>query len=260
MGNTYESLFSPLQIGDVLLKSRLSASNALPHFLQGPEPYPTDAIIDHLARIARNGATIVTFADWTDPALRKFSSGDICRFPVYDLADPSTANYMNQLTDAIHFYGSKASIALSQRAPAGYGVYDKPEPEMPEMFKERLEDSGGLPQGNLPGGAATVTKSGRGQKLLMKVMAHAPQGKAMPPLPFALGPQKALYVDSIDADGRTHRLECDSVGVCGGMTPLRSEALAYARATPRIYILGDSAGIGSIQTSMRSAYGIASTL
>ena len=132
----YEHLFSPLKINNMLFKNRMAASNSLPHFTQGPEKYPNDAIIEHLAMIAKNGAAFVTFADWSDASVRSFGHGDICHFPVYDLFDPALESCMNQLTDAIHFYGSKVSIALNVKAPMGYGVYDREELAMPEGFEE----------------------------------------------------------------------------------------------------------------------------
>jgi 2,4-dienoyl-CoA reductase-like NADH-dependent reductase (Old Yellow Enzyme family) len=49
-------LLAPLRIGNVVLKNRLVAANSLPHFLQGPEPFPAEPVIDHLAGLARNGA------------------------------------------------------------------------------------------------------------------------------------------------------------------------------------------------------------
>jgi 2,4-dienoyl-CoA reductase-like NADH-dependent reductase (Old Yellow Enzyme family)/thioredoxin reductase len=41
---------------------------------------------------------------------------------MWDAADPSVQNYICQLTDAIHFYGSKASISIRISAPAGYTI------------------------------------------------------------------------------------------------------------------------------------------
>ena len=43
MSRKYKHIMSPLKVGNVILKSRLLSANALPHFLQGPELYPSDA-------------------------------------------------------------------------------------------------------------------------------------------------------------------------------------------------------------------------
>ena len=164
MSNRYSHLLSPLKIGNVLLKNRMLASNALPHFLQGPETFPAEQIIIHLANLAKNGAAIVTFAEWADSTQRTAPIEDAKRFPMFDITDPSVQNYLSQLVDAIHFYGSKASLAIRPVAPEGYGVCDKPaspppadgeEPEdLPsifgagptkelteEMMKEMIEDT-----------------------------------------------------------------------------------------------------------------------
>lgn len=192
----YENLLSPIKVNGVVLKNRMIASNALPHFTQGPEKYPNDAIINYLAGLARNGAAVVTVADWSMD-LRGFGHGDICHFPVYDINDPATENCMNQLTDAIHFYGSKVSLALSVHAPQGYGVNTTDHFEMPAGMKEMF-DSEDTPE--MPPMMSKMMKSGAGSKLLPLLMKHPPKGKKdskggrMLPLPpgMSFGPEKAV--------------------------------------------------------------------
>jgi len=104
------------------------AANSLPHFLQGPEPFPAESVIDHVAGLARNGAAIVAFADWSNPLQREAWAPDISRFPMYDLADPSVHNYLSQLADAVYFYGSMLSLAVRIFGPSGYEVCDAPPP------------------------------------------------------------------------------------------------------------------------------------
>jgi len=104
----YSHLLSSLRIGNVVLKNRMMATRALPYYLQGPEKYPADPVMSHLSNLARNGAAIVTLS--TDS---------------YDLTESSTQNYLAQVVDAIHFYGAKAGIALTQfHEPEGYGISD----------------------------------------------------------------------------------------------------------------------------------------
>ena len=189
MSTRYAAIQSPIRIGNVILKSRLVAANALPHFMQGPERYPSEGIIRYLAGLARNGAAIVDFADWSDASVRDMPPGDICHFPVYDLEDPATENYMTQLADAVHFYGSKISVALSQKAPRGYGVYDDPNPGIPEMMKEMMEEDEG--QGHR---GETADPSMAGKDLPPSFMA----GKMPPAFPFPVGPQKAMTQEQMD--------------------------------------------------------------
>ena len=47
MKSAYPNLLSPIRIGKFVLKNRMQSSNSLPHFSQGPEEYPADAIIAH---------------------------------------------------------------------------------------------------------------------------------------------------------------------------------------------------------------------
>lgn len=125
----YPHLLSPIRVGNIVLKNRLVSSNALPHFLQGPELYPAEPIINHMVGVAKNGAAIVTFADWTDMSQRSAISDDGQRFPMFDLdRDPSVENYICQLADQIHYYNSKISLALMpfEGPDPYYGVSDEP--------------------------------------------------------------------------------------------------------------------------------------
>ncbi len=108
----YSHILSPVKVGNMVLKSRLVSANSLPHFLQGPETYPTEQTMHHLSSIARNGAAIVTFADWTNMNQRESFNEDGRRFPMYDLSDPSVENYICQLAENVHYYDSRLSLAL----------------------------------------------------------------------------------------------------------------------------------------------------
>lgn len=108
----YKHILSPVKIGGVVLKNRLVSSNSLPHFLQGSEPFPNDQVINHVVSQAKNGAAIVTFADWTNPNQRESFNEDGRRFPMYDLSDPSNENYICQLAEQVHYYNSRISLAL----------------------------------------------------------------------------------------------------------------------------------------------------
>jgi 2,4-dienoyl-CoA reductase-like NADH-dependent reductase (Old Yellow Enzyme family)/thioredoxin reductase len=138
----YSHLLSPLRVGNVFLKNRMVAANALPHFLQGPESFPAEPVIDHIAGLARNGAAMVTFADWFDQRQRTFFNPDGKRFPMYDPKDPSVENYLSQMADAVHFYGSKIALAIMHFGPAGYEIVDTP--AMDTDFSIDMTDIGGM--------------------------------------------------------------------------------------------------------------------
>lgn len=139
----YSHLLSPLRIGNVVLKNRMIASNALPHFLQGPESFPAEPVIDHLAYLARNGAAVVTVADWSNPKQRVALIEDWRRFPMWDPSDPSVQNYLSQVADAVHFYGSKLSLAIMHFGPRGYEVCDTPALE-PDFGLDTADPAGSV--------------------------------------------------------------------------------------------------------------------
>jgi 2,4-dienoyl-CoA reductase-like NADH-dependent reductase (Old Yellow Enzyme family)/thioredoxin reductase len=120
--NKYPHLLSPIKIGNVILKNRMIHSRSLPHFLQGPETFPGEAIISHYAGVARNGAAIVTVKGGHALTDRKILMGDMAHMAMWDADDPGVQNYLAQLADAIHFYGSKASVGLNIAMPSGYSI------------------------------------------------------------------------------------------------------------------------------------------
>ena len=124
--SNYPHVLQPLKVGSTYLKSRMVATNALPHYLMGPERFPAEGVISYMASIARNGAAIIAFGDWADPNQRHAIDPSSRRMPSFDLTDPSVHNYMSQMADAVHFYGSKISACLMEFGRKGWGVKDKP--------------------------------------------------------------------------------------------------------------------------------------
>ncbi len=129
MSRQFQHLLSPIQIGSHILKSRMIAPQALPHYLQGSEPYPSEAIIHHVSNIARNGAAIVAFGAWDDTDQRK-AGGTASHFPMFDYSDPSNETYVCKLVDCIHFYDSLASIYLMPLEMSNF----QPKPSMDKPF------------------------------------------------------------------------------------------------------------------------------
>ena len=129
MSRQCQYLLSPIQIGSHILKSRMIAPQALPHYLQGSEPYPSEAIIHHVSNIAKNGAAIVAFGAWDDTDQRK-AGGTASHFPMFDYSDPSNETYVCKLVDCIHFYDSLASIYLMPLEMPNF----QPKPSMDKPF------------------------------------------------------------------------------------------------------------------------------
>lgn len=108
----YDALLSPLRVGDILLKNRMMSSASTPHFLQGRESYPTEKIIRHFANRAKSGAAAVTINHLHSDSFKmpgRTIDDPPAHFNMYELDDPTCQNYMCQLIDAVHCYGSKVT-------------------------------------------------------------------------------------------------------------------------------------------------------
>lgn len=114
MGKHYPNLLSPLKVGSFILKNRMVSSNSMPHFLQGPEPYPSDATITHFANRAKSGASVVTCAGINNEVGGPRLPADLAvsHYPNFNLYNPGSQNYLIQLADAINYYGAIASVGL----------------------------------------------------------------------------------------------------------------------------------------------------
>lgn len=113
--NQYNKMLEPLKIRGYVLKNRIYSSNSMPHFMQGPENYPSESIITHLSNRAKKGAAIVTVGQINSQFGMeniKDDSFDVAHFPEYNLYNPKAQNYLIQLADMIHFYQSLAFGAI----------------------------------------------------------------------------------------------------------------------------------------------------
>ena len=122
MNNRYSHLLSPIRIGNVVLKNRMISTNSMPHYLMGPEEYPPDSVVAHYVDLAKNGAALLTFPEYLSSQDMPFRS-DV---PYLNINPYDNQNYFSQLTDAVHFCGSKISVSLIPMLPQGYCVEDRP--------------------------------------------------------------------------------------------------------------------------------------
>ncbi len=120
MSYRYDALLSPVRIGNTVIKNRTMYPNASPHFLQGPETYPADSFTTFMGGLARNGAAIITLAEWSNPNQRSAPVEDAKRMQNFDYSDPGTYNYFTQMADDVHFYGSKLLVNTDIKYPDGY--------------------------------------------------------------------------------------------------------------------------------------------
>jgi NADPH-dependent 2,4-dienoyl-CoA reductase/sulfur reductase-like enzyme len=62
------------------------------------------------------------------------------------------------------------------------------------------------------------------------------------------------YVVYRDANGESHRIECDDVVALGGMRAHQAEAIAFSGTAPQVFRVGDCREVGCIRDCNRSAY------
>jgi 2,4-dienoyl-CoA reductase-like NADH-dependent reductase (Old Yellow Enzyme family)/thioredoxin reductase len=86
-------------------------SMSTPHFLQGPENFPSELMRDYYVNMARNGAALISLRIMQNRD-RKTLTGDSAHMLIYDLQDFGVQNYFEQMIEGIHVYGSKASAGL----------------------------------------------------------------------------------------------------------------------------------------------------
>jgi 2,4-dienoyl-CoA reductase-like NADH-dependent reductase (Old Yellow Enzyme family)/thioredoxin reductase len=149
----YRHLLSPLKIGNMILKNRMMQSDSFPRFLQGSETFPAEQIISWYANIAKNGCAVCMCFKGEDvvkpgeeermpggteggqmpggmegmpmPEGRqgdRLPSGDVEYMPRWDRDEPRVQNYFAQMTDSIHFHGSKAAVGLMPGFDRAYSI------------------------------------------------------------------------------------------------------------------------------------------
>jgi 2,4-dienoyl-CoA reductase-like NADH-dependent reductase (Old Yellow Enzyme family)/thioredoxin reductase len=110
----YSHLTSPLKIGNVVLKNRLYYPQSTPHFLQGPENFPSEEMRSYYINLAKNGAGIISVRIMQN-RVRKDLKGDSGHMVIYDLEEYGVQNYFEQMVEGIHIYGSKACASIEVR-------------------------------------------------------------------------------------------------------------------------------------------------
>jgi len=111
VSDRYSHIMSPIKIGNVVLKNRFLHPQSVPHFLQGPENFPSDEIRNYYINLAKNGAGIISVRIMSN-RVRKDLKGDSAHMVIYDIEDYGVQNYLEQLVEGLHIYGSKACAGI----------------------------------------------------------------------------------------------------------------------------------------------------
>ena len=133
MSKKYSALLQPLRVRGVVLRNRMLSTASTPHFLQGCESHPGEKVITHFANRAKNGAAAIAINHFHKdgfPFPGRAIDNPPGHFNLFDLSDYTCQNYMCQLVDAIHFYGSKATAYLM--SDPGWMYPDGKVPPMPD--------------------------------------------------------------------------------------------------------------------------------
>ena len=149
---SYKHLLSPVEVGGVLLKTRLTAQPSTPHFIQGAEPFPTEKWITLLARRAKNGAAAVTIGHVEHGTLQNTSIDDYgSHFSTMDITSTSAHNYLCQMIDALRFYGAYAMTNVS-------GTCQMSPEELDELIDKIEKGGASMPGPGGPGGSSPRRK------------------------------------------------------------------------------------------------------
>ncbi len=139
VSDRYSHLLSPLKIGNQVLKNRFLAPQSTPHFLQGPENFPAEVMRDYYVNMAKNGAGIISVRIMSN-RVRKDLKGDSAHMVIYDLEDAGVLNYMDQMIEGIHIYGSKAcaGVMAGMRMPGMPGTQSEDSEENNQKILENV--------------------------------------------------------------------------------------------------------------------------
>jgi|WetSurSiteA1Bulk_404760.scaffolds.fasta_scaffold15564_1 thioredoxin reductase len=108
----YSHLLSPLMIGDKIVKNRMIHTvGSPPHFLQGPENFPSDVMRTFYSTVAKGSAivlcpTITGSGQGAPQVSKKEGFGDSIHMSDYDSTDPGVQNYIAQIIEGVHSMGS----------------------------------------------------------------------------------------------------------------------------------------------------------
>lgn len=124
MSHRYQKLITPFVLPNgAVLKNRIIQPKCAPDQIQGPEDWPTEQFIHFHREAARKGNSLVILCDAFRPQVRKMpAEHDFSHSYTFDLDNPAVHNYLCQLADDVHFYGSKVLVNLHPAFPDGVSL------------------------------------------------------------------------------------------------------------------------------------------
>ena len=116
----YPNALSPIRIGNVVFKNRITSAPSTMHSMSNGELYPTEDAISFFEERARAGVGMVTVAGIK---VGKDVQDDGA-MTAWDVNAPNHRNKLMELVERVHFYGAKISMELIGIFPEGYTVSD----------------------------------------------------------------------------------------------------------------------------------------
>ncbi len=116
----YPNALSPIRIGNVVFKNRITSAPSTMHSMSNGELYPTEDAIAFFEERARAGVGMVTVAG---VKVGKDVQDDGA-MTAWDVNAPNHRNKLTELVERVHFYGAKISMELIGIFPEGYTVSD----------------------------------------------------------------------------------------------------------------------------------------
>ena len=112
---TYPHLTAPARIGNNVLKNHIIATASTAGYLQGPENYPPESVIQAYTHKAKTAA-IVTVNGWGNTPVKSQHA------MVWDWEHGGAQHHITRLTESVHFYGSLCETFLFPEWDDNYDV------------------------------------------------------------------------------------------------------------------------------------------
>jgi len=253
----YTHLFSPIKVGNNVLKSRLLFTAATPHFLQGPENFPAVPVRDFYIDLARNGVAVVTMRI-IENRVRAEQRGDSAHMVIYDLNDAGVQNYLDLWVESLNMVGTRAAFSLQFGSTPNMqqmmqqmmgGAQGAPGGQMPSMGQmPSVGQEGGMPgmaQGQMPGGAPGGMPSG----------AAAGRSGGMPAETEMTEEELQKNIDTMLTSANFYRNHGFSVAITrGGTGKSITEAIkALKKAWPDVILWGRITATGTVEEAVEAA-------
>ena len=134
MAHRYQTLISPFVLPNgVVLRTRMVHPKCAPDQLEGPEDYPTEQFGHFHREAARRGNALVVAHIRNTPEVRKMpDTHDFAHSYTFDTRNPGTQNYICQVVDDVHYYGSKIIGMCMVGVPRGKSLGGK----MPRFMQQ----------------------------------------------------------------------------------------------------------------------------